>query len=179
MMHTDTVNIRQENQDVVLSFSDVFHQELNTLIRPNYDNQTKLPDDLIGLAFSGGGIRSATFNLGVLQALADANFLNKIDYLSTVSGGGYVGSFFTSMLKRAKGGLAEVQAKLRTNNKANGQEAVEIGFFATIQQLSHAKNWSFYRRSSRYFSVVYQYIVEPNRTNCKFSHPKCFGVSSK
>ena len=60
--------------------------------------------------------------------MADANFLNKIDYLSTVSGGGYVGSFFTSMLKRAKGGLAEVQAKLRTNNKANGQEAVEIGF---------------------------------------------------
>ena len=42
-MHADTANIRQENQDVVLSFSDVFQQELNTLIRPNYDNQTKLP----------------------------------------------------------------------------------------------------------------------------------------
>lgn len=63
-----------------------------------------------------------------MQALANANLLNKIDYLSTVSGGGYVGSFFTSMLRRAKGGLIEVQDKLRTNNKPNGQEAVEIGF---------------------------------------------------
>ena len=84
-MQTDTTNINQNNQELALSFNDVFLQELNTLIRPNHHNQTKLPDDLIGLAFSGGGIRSATFNLGVLQALANANLLNKIDYLSTVS----------------------------------------------------------------------------------------------
>lgn len=42
---------------------------------------------LIGLAFSGGGIRSATFNLGVLQALARKKLLRKFDYISTVSGG--------------------------------------------------------------------------------------------
>lgn len=42
---------------------------------------------LVGLAFSGGGIRSATFNLGILQGLAKKNLLNKFDYLSTVSGG--------------------------------------------------------------------------------------------
>jgi hypothetical protein len=47
----------------------------------------------LGLALSGGGIRSATFNLGVLQALAQADLLKEVDYLSTVSGGGYVGSF--------------------------------------------------------------------------------------
>jgi predicted acylesterase/phospholipase RssA len=35
--------------------------------------------DLIGLAFSGGGIRSATFNLGVLQGLARFNLLRLID----------------------------------------------------------------------------------------------------
>ena len=45
-----------------------------------------------GVALSGGGIRSATFSLGVLQALAKSGFLEKIDYLSTVSGGGYIGS---------------------------------------------------------------------------------------
>ena len=127
-MQADTTNINKNNQERALSFNAVFQQELNTLIRPNHNNQTKLPDDLIGLAFSGGGIRSATFNLGVLQALANANLLKKIDYLSTVSGGGYVGSFFTSMLRRAKGGLVEAQDKLRTNNKPKGQEAVEIGF---------------------------------------------------
>lgn len=43
--------------------------------------------ELLGLAFSGGGIRSATFNLGVLQALAKLNTLHCFDYLSTVSGG--------------------------------------------------------------------------------------------
>jgi predicted acylesterase/phospholipase RssA len=49
--------------------------------------------DLIGLAFSGGGIRSATFNLGVLEALKDLELLRRVDYLSTVSGGGYIGAW--------------------------------------------------------------------------------------
>lgn len=52
--------------------------------------------DYIGLALSGGGIRSATFNLGLLQGLARKGVLEKIDYLSTVSGGGYVGGFWTA-----------------------------------------------------------------------------------
>src|SRR5450759_385824 len=47
----------------------------------------------LGLAFSGGGIRSATFNLGVLQGMAELGLLPFIDYLSTVSGGGYIGSW--------------------------------------------------------------------------------------
>ncbi len=55
-----------------------------------------LDKDLIGLAFSGGGIRSATFNLGVIQALARHNLLRVVDYLSTVSGGGYIGSWLSS-----------------------------------------------------------------------------------
>ena len=51
--------------------------------------------DTVGLALSGGGIRSATFNLGLLQAMNYYKFLPKVDYLSTVSGGGYVGSSLT------------------------------------------------------------------------------------
>lgn len=47
--------------------------------------------DLTGLAISGGGIRSATFALGVLQVLAKFDLLRRFDYLSTVSGGGYIG----------------------------------------------------------------------------------------
>ncbi len=50
---------------------------------------------LMGLALSGGGIRSATFSLGVMQALAEKDVLRKMDYLSTVSGGGYIGSSLT------------------------------------------------------------------------------------
>lgn len=51
--------------------------------------------DLTGLSLSGGGIRSAVFCLGVLQALARRDILKNFDYLSTVSGGGYIGSSLT------------------------------------------------------------------------------------
>ena len=51
--------------------------------------------DAVGLALSGGGIRSATFSLGLLQALQRDEMFWKIDYLSTVSGGGYIGSCLT------------------------------------------------------------------------------------
>jgi len=58
--------------------------------------------DLFGIAFSGGGIRSATFNLGVLQALERLGVLRHVNYLSTVSGGGYIGSFWTAWLRRRR-----------------------------------------------------------------------------
>jgi hypothetical protein len=44
--------------------------------------------DLAALCLSGGGIRSASISLGVIQGLADHDLLNKFHYLSTVSGGG-------------------------------------------------------------------------------------------
>lgn len=68
--------------------------------------------NLVGLTFSGGGIRSATFNLGVLQALAQLKILRHVDYLSTVSGGGYIGGWLTSMIYRAPGGIDEVESGL-------------------------------------------------------------------
>jgi hypothetical protein len=54
----------------------------------------------IGLALSGGGIRSATFGLGVLQGLARRRHLGWVDYLSTVSGGGYIGAFLGRLYTR-------------------------------------------------------------------------------
>ena len=56
----------------------------------------------VALALSGGGIRSATFSLGVLVALARRGLLPQFDYLSTVSGGGYLGSFLTAFLNTPK-----------------------------------------------------------------------------
>jgi len=52
------------------------------------------------VCLSGGGIRSATFALGVLQGLAHVGVLGSIDYLSTVSGGGYIGGWLTAWLHR-------------------------------------------------------------------------------
>ncbi|MEA2570151.1 MAG: hypothetical protein QOI24_2152 [Acidobacteriota bacterium] len=59
-----------------------------------------VPADLAGLALSGGGIRSATFNLGLLQGLADRDVLRHFHYVSTVSGGGYVGGFWSAWRAR-------------------------------------------------------------------------------
>ncbi|MCB1806093.1 MAG: hypothetical protein KDJ99_13390 [Candidatus Competibacteraceae bacterium] len=64
----------------------------------------ELPDDGkdgTGLALSGGGIRSATVALGVLQSLGERGLLRCVDYLSTVSGGGYTGSFLSAYLDNA------------------------------------------------------------------------------
>lgn len=56
----------------------------------------------MGLALSGGGIRSAAFCLGALQALQVTQAFDAVDYLSTVSGGGYAGSAITSRLIKGK-----------------------------------------------------------------------------
>jgi hypothetical protein len=85
--------------------------------------------NLVGLAFSGGGIRSATFNLGVLQALADLKLLYRIDYLSTVSGGGYIGGWLAAWTKRLKS-FAKVQERLSANrvHQEEDKEPTEIRF---------------------------------------------------
>jgi hypothetical protein len=64
------------------------------------------------LCLSGGGIRSAAFALGVLQALSRKELLTGFHYLSTVSGGGYIGSWLQRWIHEAPGGAAEVMTEL-------------------------------------------------------------------
>jgi hypothetical protein len=91
------------------TFEDVLKDE-----RAQIFNQREIKEEPegVGLAFSGGGIRSATFNLGILQGLAKAKLLDKIQYLSTVSGGGYIGSWLISWILRTEGGVSKVQELL-------------------------------------------------------------------
>ena len=49
----------------------------------------------VGVALSGGGVRSSTQSLGAFQALREEGLDKEIDYLSTVSGGGYFGTFWS------------------------------------------------------------------------------------
>ncbi len=70
----------------------------------------ELPEKRAALCISGGGIRSATFGLGILQGLARSGLLDKFHYLSTVSGGGYIGSWLSAWIHRA--GLTSVVAQL-------------------------------------------------------------------
>jgi hypothetical protein len=80
--------------------------------------------EIVGLALSGGGVRSAAFCLGVLQGL-DAispnekpQVIDAVDYLSTVSGGGYIGVSFTS-------GVMQSQGRLPFESKLDNQETLE------------------------------------------------------
>src|SRR6266851_4270105 len=67
-------------------------------IRDTPGNEGPPVYDTVALALSGGGIRSAAISLGVLQALNKHGILVNIDYLSTVSGGGDIGSSLTATM---------------------------------------------------------------------------------
>jgi len=86
--------------------------------------RSKQGDGLSGLCCSGGGIRSATFNLGVLQGLARIGILERFSYLSSVSGGGYIASWLSGWIHRA-GGLAAVVPELRSAQRNPAQPEAE------------------------------------------------------
>ncbi len=93
-------------------FPDILAEEL-AILRPRSDDPLDSAP-LAALCISGGGIRSATFALGALQGLADLGLLTEFDYLSTVSGGGYIGGWLTAWKQRA-GGLDKILPKIRSN----------------------------------------------------------------
>lgn len=80
--------------------NEVITAELNHIHEHRHParKRNEVARSLIGLALSGGGIRSATTNLGILQALSQMKILPMVDYLSTVSGGGYIGAALSSLL---------------------------------------------------------------------------------
>jgi hypothetical protein len=67
--------------------------------RPKWQKTDPEPQ-LVGMAISSGGIRSATFSLGVFQTLAKLKLLGEIDYISSVSGGGYFSGLYGRIFTR-------------------------------------------------------------------------------
>ncbi|MGD9656183.1 MAG: patatin-like phospholipase family protein [Methylocystis sp.] len=67
------------------------------------ENKPTTNHEIVGLALSGGGVRCAAFCMGALQGLDSARLINRLDYLSTVSGGGYIGSAMTLAMSKDKG----------------------------------------------------------------------------
>lgn len=61
----------------------------------------------IGICCSGGGIRSAAFNLGALQRLQAAGVLKRAAYLAAVSGGSYIAAAFAMVRKASIGGAGD------------------------------------------------------------------------
>lgn len=111
----------------VLTSDEAFRQELDEIerrraLRSPADIQHKADRSetldqcsrrlrLAALCLSGGGVRSAAFCLGALQALAEKRLLREFDYLSTVSGGGFIGGWL-QMLMRDGGGIDDAETKV-------------------------------------------------------------------
>ena len=68
---------------------------------PNYDETQAQPGGglfpmpFVGVCLSGGGSRSAAASMGALRALRATGLLEKVTFLSTVSGGGWAGVPYT------------------------------------------------------------------------------------
>lgn len=109
---------------------DVRHCELN-FIRKRKEGVSK--DRLAGLAISGGGIRSATFALGVLETLKERGLLPKFHYLSTVSGGGYIGGWLSANCHWTRNWLdrdADWTGSIAHLRRYSNYLSPQVGFFS-------------------------------------------------
>jgi hypothetical protein len=97
-----------------LLFEDAFPHSLKKIhsIRLDAIYQCIHKKKQVALCLSGGGIRSGTFALGLLQGLARHKLLKKFHFLSTVSGGGYIGSWLAAWIHRHPSGLSGVTTDL-------------------------------------------------------------------
>jgi len=96
--------------------------------------------DRVGLAFSGGGIRSATFNLGILKALHKLDVLKHVDYFSTVSGGGYTGAWWTAW--RARWGSATKEFPVAHCADGDGQDTYDEKLNREPEEVRHLREFS-------------------------------------
>ncbi|MBF0555844.1 MAG: hypothetical protein HQK96_15060 [Nitrospirae bacterium] len=133
--------ITKVTQEYEATCKDSASQE--TCLRSLFEIVNNDKKGLNALCLSGGGIRSASFNLGIIQGLAKSmtgtksnpgdksnpGLLSKFHYLSTVSGGGYIGSWLSSWIKHEQDNgapkpLAVVEEKLR----GSGEPLLNLDF---------------------------------------------------
>ncbi len=106
------------------------YQQINA--RRQATDLSRRPDDLLGLAMSGGGIRSAAFQLGLLSGLhstryKDRTMLAQVDYISSVSGGSWANGAYWGTTNSDDTFFANLDAYARLGTKApHWQEAARI-----------------------------------------------------
>jgi Patatin-like phospholipase len=98
-----------------------------------------------GLALSGGGIRSASFCLGLIKALAKNKLFHRFDLMSTVSGGGYAGAAVGKTYGNIENQNAlEIEEKLANMEatwfhwwlRSNGRYLIPSGFKDMLQAMA-------------------------------------------
>jgi hypothetical protein len=138
----------EKPQDSALGIEDVLREEDSYLGSPNAKERW-------ALCLSGGGIRSATFCLGVLQGLARRALLSRFKYISTVSGGGYIGSWLSRWIQEVRGDVIRVEKTLATNASPGS-----VGEPSQIRNLRAYSNylspvWGF---STDFFTLISIYL---------------------
>ncbi len=110
------------------------------------EGQAQPKSNIVGLSLSGGGLRSAFFSLGFVQALHKYGLWRYLDYLSTVSGGGYLGGYLSSRVLRQQ----------RAFDKDNFPLTAERGGRQSkdVQKLIHAGNLFF-----RPWGLLNKYLI--------------------
>ena len=89
-------------------------------------NSPSVDRNLFGIALSGGGIRSATINLGITQALQKSGVFRHIDFMSTVSGGGYLGSSISTLMRTNTRRHSGINGTVSIDKQADGQHVVTV-----------------------------------------------------
>lgn len=115
-----------ELKEVVGRWKNAYAEDVTEKPERQLCEKSKLPTTrhgLIGIGFSGGGIRSATINLGIAQTLNDVGIFRHLDFMSTVSGGGYLGSAISTLMRRRPKFFAEVPAKNAPSTNAKADKA--------------------------------------------------------
>ena len=119
--------------------SKAIHQRRELLVSPNEKlvpvvSDGEWDESVAGIGLSGGGIRSATFSLGIIQCLARDKLLRKIDFMSTVSGGGYIGACLGRFYDR-------LRSQSGMNSTGEGVQAAQRVEAAFTSNTSHLLDW--------------------------------------
>jgi len=151
------INARRQNLGQAFSSSSFQAPVLNET-QANKDQGVL---DAVGLSLSGGGVRSAAFCLGALQALdaalSDSNsssnkkadvpsLFQRVDYLSTVSGGGYIGCSLTA-------GLSMREGKFQFESFQNKPEQDET------RSIKHIRDHSNYLLPNGFVDVLINFVI--------------------
>lgn len=135
--YIDSPNQRQLNPNTYFKHE---YKYLNA--RSGLRESDARPKHLLGLAFSGGGIRSAAFQLGMLAGLHSADkersqLLPRIDYISSVSGGSWANgsywstnqpdnTFFSCLNAFAETGLPKADCKPPSDKLRDAQTILKL-----------------------------------------------------
>lgn len=133
----ETVPETYEN-DRPLNYKEVIAEETEHLNqRSGFSKKTMFN----ALCLSGGGIRSASFCLGVMYGLARKKWLLNFDYLSVVSGGGFAGAFMARRLQYLFSSVEPTRPSVNQHNEI--QKTLSSETFSD-NHLLHLRRYSNY-----------------------------------